>query len=135
MTDEAYLYTLHFADDQVVIAQDRDDLEYMSRKLIEDYDKWGLSVNFSKTNYMCVDGLTEDIMLNDGQVIKAYEKYIYLGTKITSSGRTEKEIDSRITKGRRVIDIKLVSMEQTYIKSKEKTNIQHSFQRYSAIWM
>jgi len=29
------LYTLQFADDQVVLASDKEDLEYMSRKLKE----------------------------------------------------------------------------------------------------
>lgn len=33
------LYTLHFADDQVVLAQDKDDLEYIIRKLIEEYER------------------------------------------------------------------------------------------------
>lgn len=31
------LYTLQFADDQVVIANDKYDMEYMMRKLIEEY--------------------------------------------------------------------------------------------------
>jgi len=36
------LYTLSFADDQVILAQDFEDLEYMTRKLVEEYTKWGL---------------------------------------------------------------------------------------------
>jgi hypothetical protein len=32
-------YTLHFADDQLIIAQDLDDVEYLRRKLIEEYKK------------------------------------------------------------------------------------------------
>jgi len=39
------LYTLHFADDQEVLAHDREDLEYMTRKLIEEYENWRLTVN------------------------------------------------------------------------------------------
>lgn len=35
-------YTLHFANDHEVQAQDRESLEYMSRKLVELYEKWGL---------------------------------------------------------------------------------------------
>lgn len=34
-----YIYILQFADDQVVIANDKDDMQYMMRKLIEEYDK------------------------------------------------------------------------------------------------
>ena len=33
------LYTLQFADDRVVLASDKEDLEYMPRKLKETQDK------------------------------------------------------------------------------------------------
>jgi len=36
---EAYLYILQFADDQVVVANDKNDLAYMTRKLQEEYKK------------------------------------------------------------------------------------------------
>jgi hypothetical protein len=50
------LYTLCFADNHVVIGQDYGDLKYMTRKLIEEYRKWGLEVNIKKTEYMCIGG-------------------------------------------------------------------------------
>jgi hypothetical protein len=40
-----HAYSLNFADDQVLIAQDRDDMEFMARKLKEEYEKWGLKMN------------------------------------------------------------------------------------------
>ena len=39
--DDEVLYTLLFADDQVLLATDRDDISYMLRKLKEEYNKWG----------------------------------------------------------------------------------------------
>jgi hypothetical protein len=33
------VYSLNFADDQVLIAQDHDDMEFMARKLKEEYEK------------------------------------------------------------------------------------------------
>ena len=42
------LYTLQFADDQVVLVGDKEDLEYMTRKLKETYEKWGLDMNLNK---------------------------------------------------------------------------------------
>jgi hypothetical protein len=33
------------ADDQLIIAQDYEDLEYTTRKLIEEYEVWGLKLN------------------------------------------------------------------------------------------
>lgn len=45
------VYSLQFADDQVVVVQDKDNLEYMSRKLYEEYGKWGMKINTDKTKY------------------------------------------------------------------------------------
>jgi len=42
---------LSFADDQVILAQEYEDLEYMTRKLVEEY---GLSLNISKTKHMMI---------------------------------------------------------------------------------
>jgi hypothetical protein len=42
------LYSLNFADDQVLLAQDHDDMEFMVRKLKEEYEKWGLAINLEK---------------------------------------------------------------------------------------
>ena len=53
LNDGTTLYTLCFADDQVVLAQDREDLEYMARNLIEEYSKWGLEVNIKKKRKIC----------------------------------------------------------------------------------
>jgi hypothetical protein len=36
------LYTFQFADDQVILAGDKEYLGYMTRKLKETYEKWGL---------------------------------------------------------------------------------------------
>ena len=32
--------------------QDHDDLEFMARKLKEEYEKWGLTMNLENTKYM-----------------------------------------------------------------------------------
>ena len=42
------MYSHNFADDQVLLARDRDDMEYMARKLREEYEKWGLTINLEK---------------------------------------------------------------------------------------
>jgi hypothetical protein len=48
-----YVYSHNFADDQVLLAQDHDDMEYMARKLKEEYEKWGLVISLGKTKYVC----------------------------------------------------------------------------------
>lgn len=39
------LYSLLIADNQVVISDDNGDTKYMTRKLKEQYEKWGLDIN------------------------------------------------------------------------------------------
>lgn len=100
------LYTLCFADDQIVLAQDYDDLEYMTRKLIEEYDKWGLEVNLQKTEYMCIGGEQQDLILEQQQQhqqIKQCKKYKYLGMHITNDGSLDEEIKHRNNQGRQAI--------------------------------
>ena len=43
-----------FADDQLLIAQDYEDLEYVTKKLIDEYELWGLKLNVKKTKYMAI---------------------------------------------------------------------------------
>ncbi|XP_046662697.1 uncharacterized protein LOC124355579 [Homalodisca vitripennis] len=98
------LYTLHYADDQVILAQDPEDLEYMTRKLLEEYKKWGLAVNIKKTKYLCIGGQIQDLQLNSGEKISGCEEYIYLGTRITQDGKCEKMINDRIVGARRITE-------------------------------
>lgn len=39
INDETPVYTLQFADDHVLIAQDKEDLQYMTRKIKKQYEK------------------------------------------------------------------------------------------------
>jgi hypothetical protein len=47
------IYTMLFADDQLLIAQNYEELQYMTRILIEQYELWGLKLKVKKkTKYM-----------------------------------------------------------------------------------
>ena len=50
--EDKAIYPVLFADDQLLITQFYEDLEYMTRKLIEENDFWGLQLNVVKTKYM-----------------------------------------------------------------------------------
>ena len=41
------IYMLYFADNKVVLAHDKEDMEYIIRKLLEEYGKWGLNINLN----------------------------------------------------------------------------------------
>ncbi|XP_030768215.1 uncharacterized protein LOC115891796 [Sitophilus oryzae] len=89
------LTTLLFADDQVIVANDEEDIDYMLRKLKEEYAEWGLKMNMTKTEYLK--------MADDGQVdrslelsnIKQCEEYKYLGTIISQEGTSNRDIQHR----------------------------------------
>ena len=48
---EYTVHTLLFADDQVLIVDGYDDLGYMTHKLFEELDNWGLKIDLDKTKY------------------------------------------------------------------------------------
>jgi hypothetical protein len=85
----------------VIFAQDTEDAEYMLRKLVEEYMKWGLQINFGKTEYLTLD--PEAGIVNETGQIKAVNKFIYLGSILEATGATTLEIEKRISEGRRVI--------------------------------
>jgi len=73
-----------FADDQLLIVQDYKDLEYMTRKLIDEYELWGLKLNVKKTKYMAIGDRSRDLLLEDRKgIISHVNKYTYLGVRIT----------------------------------------------------
>jgi hypothetical protein len=94
-----HLYNLLFADDQVIIAQDIEDAEYILRKLVKEYMKWGLHINFWKTEYLT---LGAGIVTEIGQ-IKAVNKFKYLGSTVEATGTTISEKEKRISEGISVI--------------------------------
>lgn len=92
-----HLYTLSFADDQVVIAQDEEDLSFMIRKLQEAYTKAGLEINFKKTEYLNTkEEEVKDLEIGENQNIKGTSKFKYLGFVISKNATTEEEIKSRL---------------------------------------
>lgn len=94
LNDDKTLYTLHFADNQVVITQNKEDLKSMTIGLIKEYAKWRLVVNRVKTKYLYVGYGTGNRNLGDGETIGHVTTI--LGN--VSTGRTENEIEQRILK-------------------------------------
>ena len=72
------LYTFQSADDQIVLAGDKEDLEYTTRKLKETYDKWGLDMNLNKTKYLCTGETHSNLKLDKDSKIEFCQEYKYL---------------------------------------------------------
>ena len=94
------LFTLLFADDQVLLAEDRDDMDYMLRKLNDSFATWGLSINAAKTEYLVVGGNPGEELLLGNNVIPNTSKYKYLGVTISNSANSNDEIHSRMGQAR-----------------------------------
>lgn len=101
--DDQYLTSLYFADDQVIIACDEDDADYMLRKIKQQYEDWGLSLNMTKTEYMKVGGHgeIEDTELQIRE-LRRTDCYKYLGSILSAEGTTKKDIEHRIQQGKKV---------------------------------
>lgn len=73
----------------------------MTYKLMEEYKKWGLEVNY-KIEYMCTGGISQDFMLENDQQIKHCKTYKYLGMYIpTQNGTLDKAIHYKNSKARK----------------------------------
>jgi hypothetical protein len=86
-----HVYSLNFADDQVLIAQDHDDMEFMARKLKEEHEKWGFTMNLEKTKYICIGEEKESLKFDSGEEIKPITECTYLGTKIDQTGQKQQK--------------------------------------------
>jgi hypothetical protein len=73
----------------------------MLRKLVDECRKWGLQINFGKTEYLTLDPEVGTVT-ETGQ-IRAVNNFKYLGSILEASGATTLEIEKRISEGRRVI--------------------------------
>jgi hypothetical protein len=95
------LHRLQFVIDQVVLAGDREDLEYMTRKLKESYEKWGLDMNLNKAKYLCIGETHSNQKLGKDSEIEFCEEYKCLGVIFDASGTDDKEIRSRVIQARK----------------------------------
>lgn len=121
--DDSCLFTLQFADDQVIVANDKEDVQYMMRKLIEEYREWGLTVNIAKTKYLCVGTQDGNLELDNGQEILQCQEYEYLGITFDNTGTDVKEIGKRIVKAKKVIGALNGILWSKEITKKRKFNI------------
>ena len=83
-----------YADDIAILANTPDQAETLLHSLERAATSIGLYVNAHKTEYMCYNQ-TGDISTLDGTPLELVDKFIYLGSSVSS---TEKDIDTRLTK-------------------------------------
>ena len=120
--EDTPIYTMLFADDQVVFAEDQQDMTYMLNKLTEEYRKWGLEINTDKAQYMNIGGTGQDIITDSG-VIKNVKQYEYLGVTISDDGKDDKDIMKKTGKGKNMIRALHPILWNKNLTKKTKRNI------------
>lgn len=47
--EDRYIHTILFADDQIILARDEQDMTNMINKMAKEYRKWGLEFNIDRS--------------------------------------------------------------------------------------
>jgi hypothetical protein len=124
---------LRYADDTILIATNEEDLQTLMDIIVRESSKMGLSLNKKITEVMVTSKNELEIKSRikvEGTFLKQVTSFKYLGTIITSDGRCNTEIRSRIGQAKSVFNQmkknvcnKHVSLQtrkrlvQTYVKS------------------
>ena len=94
---ERRLTDLDFADDLALIAETRDALQDMSSSLEVNAAKVGLRISSEKTKAMEIGTQVQlnQIVVN-GIPVENVDRFTYLGSKISSDGQVEADINTRM---------------------------------------
>ena len=83
---------LRYADDTTLVAQSKEKLKSLLRKVKEESEKVGFKLNVQKTKIMASSSITSWAI--DGETIETVRYFIFLGSKITADGDCSHEIKS-----------------------------------------
>ena len=100
------VHNLRYADDAVLIAQSKENLQQLIDNAEEESSKKGLELNSKKTEVMVVSRSNECPQINifiNWNKFKQRDQFKYLGSLIPSDGRNNMEIASRIAQAKSVI--------------------------------
>ena len=102
--ENKFLFSLNYADDQVIIAQDAEDLEFILKRLNKAYKEGGLTINFNKTEYIDINTDQEfHINIEKNVTTKQVQHFKYLGVSLNKKCINSKDIVNKICKGRQII--------------------------------
>ena len=103
------IHCLLHADDTVVISTDRETFIRKCNLMLQYFDDNRLSLNFSKSKYMIINGKEDDlkcdIELNSGK-FEYCSEYVYLGVVITDTGSISFDIERYVASKRANVTIK-----------------------------
>ena len=89
------------ADDTTLMAENKEELKSLLRKVKEEIEKVGLKLNIQKTKIMASGPIT--LWQINGKTVETVSDFIFLGSKITADGDFSHEIKRRLLLGRKVM--------------------------------
>ena len=92
---------LTYADDTHLMAESKEELKSLLRKVKEESEKVGLKVNIQETKNMASSPITS--WQTDGETMETVTDFIFWGSKITADGDCSHEIKRRLLLGRKVM--------------------------------
>ena len=90
-----------YADDINLIAECREELKSLLKKVKEESERAGLKLNIQKTKIMASSPITSWQI--DVETFETVRDFIFLGSKITADGDGSHEIKRRLLLGRKVM--------------------------------
>uniref|UniRef100_A0A8D9ELZ3 Craniofacial development protein 2 n=1 Tax=Cacopsylla melanoneura TaxID=428564 RepID=A0A8D9ELZ3_9HEMI len=96
---------LAFADDIVLLGENKNDLITLAETLIEEAKKIGLLVNEEKTKYLRIgrDSSDPESIQVGNLTFHSCQEFKYLGVTVTSTNREDKEIEIRLAAANRCL--------------------------------
>ena len=88
-------------DDTTVMAENKEELKSLLKKLKEESEKAGLKLNIQKTKIVASGPITSWQI--DGETMETVTDFIFLGSKITADGDCTHEIKRCLLLGRKAI--------------------------------
>ena len=95
------IYYLRYTDDTILMAESKEELKSLLKKVKEESEKVGLKLNIQKTKIMASGHITSWEI--DGETVETVSDFVFLGSKITADSDCSHEIKRRLLLGRKVM--------------------------------
>ena len=92
---------LSYADDTTLMAESKDELKSLLKKVKKESEKVGLKFNIQKTKIMASSPITSWQI--DGQTVETVADFIFWGSEITTDGDCSHEIKRHLLLGRKIM--------------------------------
>ena len=92
---------LRYADATTLMAESKEELKSLLKKVKEESEKVGLKLNIQKTKIMAVSAINSWEI--DGEIVETVTDFIFLGSKITADGDCSHEIKRYLLLGRKAM--------------------------------